>query len=422
MSNQDNLTDQLGRELHERGASVPGHPIGLDDVKKTAGKIRRRRQVAAGTVVAAAAAIIVPSVMVAGNLLGGDAAPQPANPSPSVTRTPEPAPADGPIVLDADAPKGADPRTTYLDGARLVDSAGNVIELDTEYYSLARAGDEFLATRYGDPYFSVDVLDAEGKVLDTSETVAGAVSSADGTVGAWVTPDGEVMTRFQGRTVQMNTVAGGSVEAVEVLGSGSCMEVDGGCRVFISRMDGSSAPQSADSHGIVDVLGGGLTNLRTVSTDGLLAGMVTQPDPDPAAPACSAVYDEEAGKRLFKTCEYAFLYGGKTFSPDGTQILAQPQDADGAGPRSIVVLDSRSGEVAAEIEVPDANGPGATGSITHAVWEDGRTLLVKVEGTNADGIPAYNLFRVDLRDGAVERVLQPDNPAGGEVQPWVFLD
>ena len=76
MSNpQDNLTEQLGRELHDRGASVHGQPIGLGDVKRTAGKIRRRRQVAAGAVVAAAAAILVASVVVAGNRLGGDAAP-----------------------------------------------------------------------------------------------------------------------------------------------------------------------------------------------------------------------------------------------------------------------------------------------------------------------------------------------------------
>lgn len=420
MSSEDNLTDQLGRELHDRGASVPGHPIGLDDVKKTAGRIRRRRQLAAGAVVAAAAAILVPSVMVAGNLLGGDTAPQPANPSPSVTRDADPAPLDGPIVLDADAPQGGDPQMAYLDGVRLVDSAGNVIELDTEYYSLARAGDEYLATRYGDPYFSVDVLDAEGKVLDTSQTVAGAVSSADGTVGAWVTPEGKVMTRFEGRTVELNTVTGGSVEAVEILGSGSCMEVDGGCRVFVSHLDGSSAPQSVDSRGIVDVVGGGLRNLRTASTDGLLAGMVTTPDPDPTAPACSAVYDEQAGKRLFRTCDYAFIYGGKTFSPDGSQVLAQPQDADGAGPRSIVVLDSRSGDVAAEIQVPNANNARATGSITHATWEDGTHLLVKMETTSDDG-SAYHMFRVDLTDRTVERVFE-ERAAGGEVQPWILLD
>ena len=108
------------------------------------------------------------------------------------------------------------------------------------------------------------------------------------------------------------------------------MEVDGGCRVFVNRMDGSSAPQSADSHGIVDVVGGGLKNLRAVSTDGLLAGMVTQPDPDPAAPACSAVYDEQAGKRLFKTCDYAFMYGGNDVLPGR---VAGPGPAAGRGRR-----------------------------------------------------------------------------------------
>ena len=420
MSNHDSLTEQLGRELHDRGASAPDHPIGLGDVKKTAGRIRRRRQVAGGLVVAAAAAIIVPSVMVAGNLLGGDAAPQPANPSPSVTQTPDPVPSDGPIVLDADAPKGADPQTTYLDGVLLIDSAGNETELDAEYWSIARAGDEFLATRYGDPYFSVDVLDAEGNVVDSSRTVAGAVSSADGTVGAWVTPDGKVMTRFQGRTVQLNTVTGGSAEAVEILGSGSCMEVDGGCRVFLNHQDGSSPPESADSHGIVDVVGGGLQNLRAVSTDGLLAGLVTRPDADPGAPACSAVYAEQAGKRLFRTCDYVFMFGGNAFSPDGSQVLAQPQDADGAGPRSVVVLDSRSGDVAAEIQVPDANNRRATGSITHTVWEDGTHVLVKMETNTNDG-SSYNLFRVDLGDRTVERVFE-ERTAGGEVQPWVFVD
>lgn len=420
MSNQDNLTDQLGRELHDRGASVPGHPIGLDDVKKTAGRIRRRRQVAGGVVVAAAAAIIVPSVMVAGNLFGGDAAPQPANPSPSVTRDADPAPVDGPIVLDADAPQGADPQMAYLDGVRLVDTAGNVTELDTEYWGIARAGDEYLATRYGDPYFSVDVLDAEGNVLDTSQTVAGAVSSADGTVGAWVTPEGKVMTRFEGRTVELNTVTGGSVEAVDILGSGSCMEVDGGCRVFVSHLDGSSAPQSADSHGIVDVVGGGLRNLRAVSTDGLLAGMVTQPDPDPAGPACSAVYDSHSDTQLFKTCDYVFEYAGSGFSQDESRIVGYAQDADGAGPRSVVVLDTQTGDTVVEIEVAGADRPGAQ-SIVDTAWEDDGTLLVKVEGSNADGLPAYTLFRVGIDDGTVERVLERDRTSTSMVQPWIFL-
>ncbi|MET1058516.1 MAG: hypothetical protein ABWX84_02900 [Nocardioides sp.] len=414
---QDNLTEQLGRELHDRGASVPGNPIGLGDVKRTAGRIRRRRQVAGGVIVAAAAAVIVPSVMVAGNLLGGDAAPEPA-PAPSVTQSPKPAPSDGPIVLDADAPQGADPQLTYLDGVLLIDSAGNKTELDVEYTNITRAGDEFLATRYGDPVFSVDVLDAEGRVRDSSPTGTGAVGSADGTVGAWVTPDGKVMTRFQGRTVQLNTVTGGSPEAVEILGSGSCMEAEGGCRVFVNHQDGSSRPQSVDSHGIVDVVPGGMQIVRAVSPEGLIAGLVTKPDADPSAPACSAIYDEQAGKRLFRTCDFAFGYGAG-FSPDGSRIVAQPQDADGLGPRSVVVLDSRTGDTVAEIEVPDANTARAIDSITDTAWEDAGHLLVKTDADGADG-PSYSMFRVDLTDGTVERVFE-ERAAGGEVQPWRFL-
>ncbi len=99
---------------------------------------------------------------------------------------------------------------------------------------------------------------------------------------------------------------------------------------------------------------------------------------------------------------------------------ATTQDADGAGPRSIVVLDAQSGKTVAEIEVAGARKNGA-GSIVDTVWEDDGHLLVKVEGSNADGIPAYNLFRVSL-DGTVERVLEKDYAAGGEVQPWIFLD
>ncbi len=234
MSNpQDNLTEQLGRELHDRGASVHGQPIGLGDVKKTAGKIRRRRQVAGGAVVAAAAAILVPSVMVAGNLLGGDAAPQPANPSPSVTQTPKPA--DGPIVLDADAPQGADPQMQYLDGRKLVDSAGNVVPLSADYSGLARVGNEYLAVRQGDPGTFVDVLDSEGKVIDTVGDRRGR-----GQLGR---PDGRRLDHA--RWPDHDPVPGrhraaghdrGSAQAVEILGSGSCMEDKGGCRVFFNHV------------------------------------------------------------------------------------------------------------------------------------------------------------------------------------------
>ena len=400
---------------------MPGHPIGLGDVKRTAGRIQRRRRVAAGAVVAAAAAIVVPTVMVAGNLLGGDAAPQPANPGPSVTETPEPAPVDGPIVLDADVPQGADPRLAYLAGRELIDSAGNRIRLDADYNMIARAGDEYLAVRQGDLGVFVDVLDAEGAVIETSRTTGEVVSSADLTVAAWAHPDGRILTRSQGKTAALDSVDR-PLHVAEVIGSGTCQEgTDGsGCLVY-SNEEGTAPPVSTSSHGITDVFAGGFQTVRAVSPERLVAGLVTEPNPDPAAPACSAVYDLKAGKQLFRTCDYVFEYAGSGFSPDASNIVAYPQDADGAGPRSIVVLDARSGEAVTEIEVAGANTPRAAGSIVDTTWEDGGHLLVKVEGMNADGIPAYTMFRVGVDDGTAERVLQPDT-TGGEVQPWVFID
>ena len=423
MSNpQDNLTDQLTRELHQRGATVEGQPIGLGDVKRQAGRIRRRRSVAAGAAVAAVVAIAIPSFMAAGNLFpdASDKGQVPATNSPNPTQdvTIEPG---GTVVLKGDAPQGADPTMEYVDGDTLVTSSGNRIPLDAQYHYVARVGDELLAVRMGDPGTFVDVLDAEGDVVDTSETMAEAVSSADHTVGAWITPSGAIMTRFQGRTVQLNEAGPDGGQAVEILGSGSCMEVEGGCQVFFNRFGEGQPPEAADSHGIVDAVPGGFTVVRAVSPKGLVAGQVSKPNPDPGAPACSAVHDLRADKQLWKTCDYVFEYAGSGFSPDESTIVGYHQDADGAGPRSMVVLDARTGEVRMRFEVEGADSRRPAGSIVDTAWEDDAHLIVKTEGSNADGIPSYNLWRVGL-DGSVERVLDHDTTGGGEVQPWVFLD
>ena len=103
------------------------------------------------------------------------------------------------------------------------------------------------------------------------------------------------------------------------------------------------------------------------------------------------------------------------------RCLTQPQDGDLANPRcDLVVLGQRVRRGGRRNRGAETEGPRATGSITHAVWEDGTHLLVKMETTGDDG-SAYNMFRVDLRNGTVERVLD-ERTAGGEVQPWVLVD
>ncbi len=54
MSNQDHLTEELGRELHRRVDALYDAPLTLDDVRGRARGIRRRRRVAAAVSTAAA--------------------------------------------------------------------------------------------------------------------------------------------------------------------------------------------------------------------------------------------------------------------------------------------------------------------------------------------------------------------------------
>jgi hypothetical protein len=400
---------------------VHGQPIGLGDVKRTATRIRRRRNLAAGAVAAAVVAIAIPSVMVAGNLFpnasDGSNGPATEGPSPSVTTVlPKP---DGPVVLDPDAPQGASPEIPYLAGKTLR-VGGNELPLAEEYGGIVRAADEYVVWGQSDvgwPF--IKVLDSEGRVVATSSTTSEAVGSVDGTVAAWITPGGKIQTRFQGRTVQLGTVEGDQAQPVAVLGSGSCMEEEGGCTVFYNVLSADEqSPRVASSHGTVDDVSGQFTNLNGIHEEaGLAAGLVREPTNPPEQAQCGQVEDLATSKELFRTCDYTWLYRNP-FSPDGSLVLGNHIDADGAGPRSIVVLDSRTGELRIELEVEGARETRA-GNIVGARWENDNTLLVTVEEPAGVAF-AYTVFRVTL-DGGVEKVLGPSDPTGGSYQPYLFL-
>ena len=89
MSNQDHLTDELGRELHRRVDAMYDAPLTLDAVRGRARSIRRRRRVAAASSIAAAVAVVATLSAVLPGLDRADT-PQPA---------PEPSPARGASVL-----------------------------------------------------------------------------------------------------------------------------------------------------------------------------------------------------------------------------------------------------------------------------------------------------------------------------------
>ena len=113
--NDDDLTTDLGRELHGRSDAMHGSSLALADVKLKARSIRRRRAATAVGGAVAAVALIVPTAALASHQ-GHRASPLPpatqsVTPSPSATDGQQP-PAG---VLDvSDLPTGAPPAMDYV--------------------------------------------------------------------------------------------------------------------------------------------------------------------------------------------------------------------------------------------------------------------------------------------------------------------
>ncbi|KRF14408.1 hypothetical protein [Nocardioides sp. Soil796] len=402
-----NTEKELTHELHGRADRIDGSPISFDQVVGRAGRIKRNRRLTTGVATLAAAAIIVPTAMFGGSLFDNDAAPGPVAPDTQQVHD---------AVLDPTLPEGDPPKLAYVDADKLVQPDGTTVDLGKNYGAPRRAGDEYLGASGFEDEPSIDVFDQQWQVVDSVPFMNGPVSSADGSVAAWIATDGTVVTRFGGRSVDLGKVEGSYLTPVAILGHDSCMEVDGGCRVFVNVQDGK--PVSADSHGIVDVVPGDFTNVAAVSTDNLIVGVVTPISAPPTDPVCSAVYDEQAMKRLFKTCDLAFGYSAG-FSPDNSLLGGYHSDTDGAGPRSMTVVDARTGDKVLGIDLDTAIEKNT--SIVGADWEDDDHLLIHTEGPGtANKVSTHNLYRVGL-DGSVERLLERDYDNGTMTAPWLML-
>ncbi|QIX25806.1 hypothetical protein ncot_03745 [Nocardioides sp. JQ2195] len=402
-----NTEKHLTAELHHRADGIDGSPISFEDVVGRAGRIKRRQRITTGVAALAAAAVIVPTAMLGGSLFDDDAAPDPARPGiqqvHDVTLDPS--------LSEADTP----PKLAYTDADKLVEPDGTTTTLEQVYGAPARVGDEYLASygfEGGEP--TIDILDSNFGVTDTLETNSGAVASADHTVAAWIARDNTIMTRFEGHDVDLGKVDGDYPQPVAILGSESCMEAEGGCRVFYNVQ--GSAPMVIHSHGNVETVPGDFTRIGAVSPDNLIAGLVTPQNAAPTDPLCSAVYDERASQRLFETCGWTFD-NSAGFSPDNSLLVGQSVESDGSGPRSLTVVDARTGEKVLGVSLP--RQPRTT-YIAASTWEDDEHLLVSTSRTTMNSPGLGNLYRVGL-DGSVERLLERDHDNGTMTQPWAMI-
>lgn len=151
-----------------------------------------------------------------------------------------------------------------------------------------------------------------------------------------------------------------------MLGECLCLAGEPDCRVFVDTVDGRPPSVTAPDDSVQPVAPGAL-HVNDVHPSGLVAVLLST-DPRTLG-SCSGVYDTDAGRLLWRTCDHPLL----RFSPDATYLLATETYLDGVGQATVAVLEVATGETVAEFRV-------VGGFIAQHIWEDESHPLVLVCG------------------------------------------
>jgi hypothetical protein len=414
MSERDDLTSTLTRELTERAHTVDGTLLHLADVRGRARSIRRRRTATAVASVAAAVAVIVPTASLATHTGGS---PEPA---PAVTQTPTPSPTqtatdDGhqpaPGVLDvSNLPTGAAPRIEYVTDRRVLHQVdGSTVEIPTQYpvrsfTTLSDGTHLWLTSHDSTPY--VEVQDADGTMhapVPSSQWDLGVNTSHS--VGAWVRPDGQVMVWNAGATEPL--AYGDPVRATDDMRMGPvlgdhCGGSDDACEVYVNvsdtRSDPSWTPWLVDANGTQPSLDGSYLILSDASESGMVIGVRKLTETG----SCSVLLGggEFQG---FSTCRHTL----ESFSPDSELILATPAYGDGFGMGDLGMYNLQG-----DLLFQRQSTQKAQASYQPPEWEDGSHVLAAFfqEGK-------WSIVRV-ASDGSMEYAVAPID--GGVENPYVL--
>jgi hypothetical protein len=386
--------ERLAQELRSRADQAGGHPISLDDVKRSATKMRWQQRAAAAGVAAVVLAVAVPVgiAVTNGNATNGKPpvatnSPTVATPSPTPTATPKETPAKGKTVqltANIEGMGGEPSRPYWLDGA--INNYGNLVETPVPMQSISEFGDGWVGlgiAEDGNPY--VYFMGAEGSVTDRVQSGAYTFAvSPDRSQVSYASADGKLFVRSTDRstdaadTVELPT--GGASSVVPV-----AFDTAAGPNTVLFTADGDteqSRAMVASSKGAADVEDYRAVLDHVLGFDGDLYAVLESVSDDGS---CSAVIDAEGSTR-WETCEYTL---GR-FSPDAKYVIGRPAYLDGLGDTTVAVLDAATGKLVVEYEVVE----GA--HVNNTVWETNDTLLTSLYD---DG---WAIMRLGV-DGAVTK-------------------
>jgi hypothetical protein len=220
---------------------------------------------------------------------------------------------------------------------------GDVVRLpDRDYDSAVIWNDQLVATYFdGEVFLVADVIDADGKVVDSFPTTAPVAVNEAGTTIAWV-GDGRVMTAWESDSVSLGTVdlsaPGEAVawSAVAITGGPNCYEEVDGCQVFVNSGLGEES-RSFSSHGINDIVARGVTKVFDATDDGVVS-VINKVTDD--LDTCGGLLDQIDITLRWTTCDYQV----QQISPDGAHVAAPQSQYDGLGPTQLSILDTTTGD------------------------------------------------------------------------------
>ncbi|MFC4786955.1 hypothetical protein ACT8ZV_20945 [Nocardioides sp. MAHUQ-72] len=368
MSTPNQITEELGRELHRRADGLYEAPFTFDDVRGRARGIRRRRRVAAVTATAAAVALVATlSTTLAGGLNRADE-PQPA-PSPSTGR--------GASVLH-------DREVTLPGGGTVPVDIDNA---DVSQFGVLTDGRILVANQ---KLSQIEVYDADGAPATTYavDFLTFTMSSSNG-LAAWIDQRGRVQLLESGSpepvAMPKMPVINGTTPFIDAVTGDHC--ADGGCEVLVSdgtetvatvTLDGAERLDTSEPMRVLDVSPDGDTWAVSFRS----AGGEQYP--------CVGLYDPAAERVTARSC----TGGNLDFSPDGEHLLSGRYENNMAG--EVAVLDRDLQEVA-------AIKPGKQ-VISRATWADDTHVLAVLAGLDGN---RWTLVRYPLDGGDPETVAGP---------------
>jgi hypothetical protein len=418
MSQHDDLTDTLTRELSERARTMDGSLLHLADVQGRARSIRRRRTATAVAGVAAAVAILVPTVALATHTSGK---PEPA---PPITQTPSPTqtatddrhqPAPG--VLDvSDLPTGDAPRMEYVtDGTVLHQFDGSTVDIHTRYpvtsFAVLTDGTHVWQTADDQGNSYVEVQDSEGTYHEPVPSEGGLTVSDSHDAAGWLRPDHQVMVwttgAAQARPLGEPIPAGRSLR-IGPFEAEDC--VPDYCSLLVNVSGGNPPwqPWEVADYATRPFTDGQMLTVADVS-GGVFMGLTKIDE----FGSCSVLWGggEFVG---FDTCKHTLV----SSSPAEPLVLADPAYHDGIGNGVIAMYAVHGGKLLWERRSTEK----AQAFYPAAQWEDGTHVLAPVFQDGewsivrfaSDGSMEYGVAPVAGEDVDNPYVLETGGPAVGD--------